>query len=258
MSRRSAEFKKRLQRGEAVVGAWLSLNDISIAEIMATTGFDYILIDTEHATFDLASLKNTLIAFNGVITVPIVRVAWNDPVRIKQVLDMGADGIVAPMVRTVDDVKALVAACKYPPAGIRGFGPLRASNYYRNIENYRANSNDEVFIMPQIEHIDTVALVDEFLDSGVDAICLGPNDLSGSLGLLGQFNERSVKKAIDQVLATAKARNAAVCPGVTASLKDQAKWLKKGVRMLLATSDVELLTAGAQSALDMTRAKYLA
>ena len=93
--------------------------------------------------------------------------------------------------------------------------------------------------------------------AGVDAICLGPNDLSGSMGMLGQFNERRVKNAIDKVLATAKARNAAVCPGVTESLRDQAKWVKKGVRMLLATSDVELLTAGAEKALSATRTKYV-
>jgi len=257
MSERSANLKIRLQRGETVIGAWLSLSNISVAEIMATTGFDYLLIDTEHAAFDLGTLQQVLVAFNGVTTVPIVRVAWNDPVRIKQVLDMGADGIVAPMVKTVDDVKALIAACKYPPAGQRGFGPLRASNYYRNIKDYWEKINVEVFIMPQIEHIDTVPLVDEFLDAGVDAICLGPNDLSGSMGMLGQFNESKVRNAIDKVLAVAKARNAAVCPGVTASLRDQAKWVKKGVRMLLATSDVELLTVGATKALNATRDKYM-
>ena len=257
MSARCAKLKQRLKRGETVVGAWLSLTDISIAEIMATTGFDYILIDSEHSTFDLEALKRSLVAFNGVSTVPIVRVAWNDQVRIKQVLDMGADGIVAPMVKTVEEVKALISACKYPPEGTRGFGPLRASNYYREIAAYKGSINDDVFIMPQIEHIETVSLVDEFLAAGVDAICLGPNDLSGSMGMLGQLGERKVRNALDQILATAKARNAPVCPGVTASIRDQAKWVKKGVRMLLATSDVELLAVGAQTALQQTRAKYV-
>ncbi|MFO1350485.1 MAG: aldolase/citrate lyase family protein [Gammaproteobacteria bacterium] len=257
MSQRSLNLKQKLRNGETVIGAWIALAHPVIADIMATTGFDYVLIDTEHGAFDLESLQMLIIAFNGSPTVPIVRVPWNDHVRIKQLLDIGAEGILAPLVKTVEECKALVAACKYPPAGIRGFGPHRPSNYYRAIDEYAAIANDAVFVMPQIEHIDTVKLVDPFIDTGVDAICIGPNDLSGSLGLLCQTSHPKVVKAIEAVLAAAKARGVAVCPGVSYGVEEQAWWVERGARMLLATWDIGLLAEGTRQALAETRAAFL-
>lgn len=251
---RTLALKRKLAAGGTVVGGWLSLNDPAAAEILARVGFDFLLIDTEHGPWDLQSLQNTLMGFNGTDTVPVVRVAWNDHVRIKQALDLGVEGILAPMVRTVDECRALVAACHYPPKGARGFGPRRASNYYRDLDAYIAASYDAIFVMPQIEDIATIDVLDEFLAvPGIDAVCIGPNDLSGTAGLLRQHEHPTVKGAVDRIIDTARARGLPVCLGINTPASAQAQWVARGVRVLLVTSDLELLAGGARNALRATQ-----
>ena len=175
------------------IGAWLSLTDPAAAEILGSTGFDYLIIDTEHGAWDLQPLQTAIMALNGTDTVPIVRAPWNDHVRIKQLLDLGVEGILAPMVRTVEECRDLVAACRYPPVGRRGFGPRRASNYYRDIKTYEARANEAIFVMPQIEDIATLDVLDDFLDvPGIDAVAIGPNDMSGTAGLFRDANHPTI------------------------------------------------------------------
>jgi 2-keto-3-deoxy-L-rhamnonate aldolase RhmA len=258
MSQRSLALKRQLRTGKTVFGAWLSIADTAVAEIMATSGFDYVIIDTEHAPWSLESLQLAVMAFKGEQTVPIVRVPWNDPVYIKQTLDLGADGILAPMVRNTEEAKALLTACRYPPAGIRGFGPRRASNYQRDTDDYVATANESIIVVPQIEDIRTVDVIDEILKLGVDAICIGPNDLSGSAGLLRQHEHPTVKNALDRILTAAQAHGIAVCAGITLPAEKQVDWIARGARMVLVTSDVELLVKGAASALESVRALHSA
>ena len=201
MSERALDLKRRLRDGATALGAWLSIADPAVAEIMAGAGFDYILIDTEHAPWSLESLQTTLLAFRGMPTVPIVRVPWNDQVHVKQALDVGADGVLAPMVRSAAEARALVAAAKYPPDGIRGFGPRRASDYGRNIDAYVTGANAATIVIPQIEDVGAAEAIDEILAvPGVDALCIGPNDLSGSAGVLRQHDHPVVRGAIDRIL----------------------------------------------------------
>ncbi len=175
MSARGMALKERLKAGAVAYGAWLSIADPVVAEIMAGAGLDYVMIDTEHAPWSLERLQTALMAFRGVETVPIVRVPWNDQVHVKQALDVGAEGILAPMVRTTAEASALVAACRYPPDGIRGFGPRRASDYGRDIEGYMALANRSTIVIPQIEDVRTVDEIEAILDlPGVDALCIGP------------------------------------------------------------------------------------
>jgi 4-hydroxy-2-oxoheptanedioate aldolase len=247
MSERSLALKRRLRDGETVFGAWLSIADPVVAEIMATSGFDYVLIDTEHAPWSLDALQTALMTFKGESTVPIVQV------HIKQALDLGADGILAPMVRTVEEARAFLSACKYPPAGTRGFGPRRASNYHRNTDEYVENANEGIIMMPQIEDVRTVDDIDKIIQLGVDALCIGPNDLSGSAGLLRQHDHPTVKGALDRILAAAKARGIAVCTGITLPADKQGEWIERGARMALVTSDIELLVNGTAAALKSVR-----
>ena len=252
--KRVSAFKQRLKAGEAVIGAWLSLTDPVAAELLARAGFDYLLIDTEHGAWDLIALQTTLMAFNGTSTVPVVRVPWNDHVCIKQMLDMGVEGIMAPMVRTVDDCRDLVRSCRYPPAGTRGFGPRRASNYYRDLDTYVAAANDAIFVMPQVEDIATVGVIDEFLAvPGIDAVAIGPNDLSGTTGLFRQHTHPTNKNAIDKIIARAKAAGVPVCLGINTKPAEQRELIARGVRILLATSDMELIAGGAREALEANR-----
>jgi 4-hydroxy-2-oxoheptanedioate aldolase len=251
--RRAMAFKQRLRDGGAVVGAWLSLNDPVAAEILGQIGFDFLLIDTEHCAWDLQSLQTVIMALNGTNTVPIVRVPWNDHVRIKQVLDLGAEGILAPMVRTVEECQALVAACHYPPDGARGFGPRRASNYYRDIDDYIAVANKAIFVMPQIEDIATLDVLDRFVAvPGIDAVCIGPNDLSGTMGLMRQTQHPTVRKALDRIIDTTAAAGLPVCLGVNSAASEQRDLVARGVRILLVASDLQLLSAGASTALQAT------
>jgi 4-hydroxy-2-oxoheptanedioate aldolase len=251
---RALALKRKLKAGGAIIGAWLSLNDPAVAEILARAGFDFLLIDTEHGAWDLVALQTTLMGFNGTDTVPIVRVAWNDHVRIKLALDIGAEGIMAPMVRTVAECGELVRACRYPPLGRRGLGPRRASNYYRNIDDYVAAANEALFVMPQIEDVATLDVLDEFLATpGIDAVAIGPNDLSGTTGHFRQHQHPANKAAIDAIIARGKAAGVPVCLGVNSRPEEQRELVARGVRVLLATSDYELLAGGGRRLLEANR-----
>jgi 2-keto-3-deoxy-L-rhamnonate aldolase RhmA len=250
---RPLALKRKLAAGGVVVGAWLSFSDPAVAEILGRTGFDFLIIDTEHGAWDLLPLQTTLMALNGSDTMPIVRVPWNDHVRIKQVLDLGVEGILAPMVRTVAECEALVAACRYPPAGRRGFGPRRASNYYRNLAEYERLANEAIFVMPQIEDVATLAVLDDFVKvRGIDAIAIGPNDMSGTAGLFRNAGHPEIVAAIDRICAAASAEGVPVCLGINTPASAQRGWVAKGVRILTVAADVELVAAGAGRALDET------
>ena len=251
---RSLALKKRFRAGETTFGAFVSFQDPGSAEIMAGTGFDWVFIDMEHSPFDLKSLQHVLMAFSGRSTVPIVRVPWNDRIRIKQALDLGAEGILVPMVSSPVEAQAAMAACKYPPMGIRGFGPWRASDYYRRTEEYIRRANDGIILIPQIEHEDGVRQIEEILEvPGIDAVCMGPMDLSGSMGILGQLEHPRVAEAIDRVLSAAKRRGLPVCVPMETSLETQLAWARKGANCVVAGEDHGLLRRAAAAALEQYR-----
>lgn len=252
---RSRALKRRLRAGETTFGAWVSFQDPGAAEIMAGTGYDWVFIDTEHSPFSLESLQHVLMAFNGRATVPIVRVPWNDRIRIKQVLDLGAEGILIPMVCSVKEAQDAVAACKYPPVGNRGFGPRRASDYYRDPEEYIRTANDGIIVVVQIEHEDGVRQVKEILDTpGIDVVCLGPMDLSGSMGILGHLDHPRVVEAIERVMAQAQERGLPVCVPMETSPEAQIAWARKGAGFVVAGEDHGLLRRAAADALNRYRA----
>jgi 2-keto-3-deoxy-L-rhamnonate aldolase RhmA len=251
---RTKKFKARLAAGETVIGAWLTIPDLSVAEIMAGAGFDYVIIDAEHAPWTVGEIQVALAGFAKSDTVLLVRVPWNDHVAIKQVLDAGIDGLVCPMVRTVEEARSLIAACRYPSAGTRGFGPRRASDYYKRARDYAAKANDELVIVPQIEDARYLRELDGILAlDGVDAICLGPADFSGSLGRLLDWAHPEVAGPLDTVLAKAKAKGIAVCTGIVVPPEAVPEWAAKGARMPLVAADIGLLIDGAASLLSRTR-----
>jgi 2-keto-3-deoxy-L-rhamnonate aldolase RhmA len=255
MSLRSAELKRRIVAHEAVIGAWLTLSGLNVAEIMAGAGFDWLMIDTEHSVFDLSELQVTLSAFRGVSTVPFVRVAANDPARIKHALDVGAEGIVIPNIDNAEQAQRAVGACKYPPAGYRGYGPRRASDYYRDIDRYIETANRDLFVILQIESAQGVEQIDAILEvPGIDIIFLGPQDLSGSFGLLRQTNHSNVIDALTKVKTACRGRNMAVCSGAfDASLAP--KLIEEGVRVLLSSFDDALLRNAAEATVAKLRAE---
>ncbi|HZP20111.1 MAG TPA: aldolase/citrate lyase family protein [Bauldia sp.] len=254
MLRRPLALKEKLRNGGVAIGAWLTITDGAAAEIFGRTGFDFVIVDSEHGgAWDLKATHDMLMALNGTDTVPIVRAPWNDHVRIKQLLDLGVEGILAPMVNSVEECKALVAACRYPPLGRRGLGPRRASNYYRNTEEYLAVANSAIFVMPQIEHIDVIPMLDQYLAvSGIDAVAIGPNDMAGTAGVFGNRRHPKIEAAVDAICAQSSKRGIPVFLGINTPASEQRMWVRKGVRILTVAGDHDLLASGATAALRAT------
>lgn len=244
-------LKRKLEAGKVCFGTWVSFTDPCLTELLGGSGFDFLLMDPEHSPMNIETIQLNIMATKGSDTVPIIRMAWNDPVLIKFVLDAGAGGVLAPMVCSADEARRAVAACKYPPAGIRGFGPRRPSNYSRiAAEEYIKRANEDLVILVQIEHIKGVENIKEILAvPGLCGIFIGANDLSGSMGLLGQPGHPKVVNAIDTILAEAK--KAGIPAGLCLPAPEEAQdWVNRGVQFMTLSEDMEFLTKGSQDILE--------
>jgi len=201
-------LKQKLKNNELTIGSWITIGHPNVVEIMSTAGFEWLCIDMEHTSIDLNTahiLINTIQANN---MKSLVRVAKNEEVIIKKVLDMGADGIIVPMIKNKDEAKKAVDYAKYPPIGKRGVGLYRAQNYGIGFDEYKKWVNEELVIIAQIEHIEAVENIDEILQiEGIDGTIIGPYDLSGSMGMPGEYNKKEVKEAIKKVELACKKYN---------------------------------------------------
>jgi len=194
-------FKQALKQGDtAQIGLWLGLANSYTAELLAGAGFDWLLVDAEHAPNDLQTILGQLQAIAPYPSHPIVRPPWPDAVRIKQILDLGAQTILAPMVETGEQAADVVAATRYPPQGIRGVGSAlaRASGFNRMPE-YLQTANDEICVLIQIETPKGVENLDDILAvEGVDGVFIGPSDLSASMGYIGNPGHPDVQQVIEE------------------------------------------------------------
>lgn len=203
-------LKTRLRAGEASIGSWLSVAHPTIGEVMGQAGFDWLIADMEHGILSLEALQSLMIAVAGAGTTPMVRVAWNDPVRIKQVLETAPLGLVIPQVNSAAEAEAAVRAASYPPRGIRGIGCQRGAGFGAWFGEYLQHAHEELLIVVQIEHEQAVANIDEIVAvEGVDVVFVGANDLSASMGLIGQTGHARVQDAIRRVLGAARERGIA-------------------------------------------------
>ena len=252
--RNAAAFRAKLANGDVAFGTAISFTDATVTEALSDV-LDFVWIDMEHGPLSLETVQAHLMATRGSQTAGLVRVAWNDAVLIKPVLDMGADGIIVPMVRTPQEARKAVAACKYPPAGVRGFGPRRASDYARRGgPAFCRESNEEVLTFVQIEHVDAVENLDEILaTSGLSGIALGPNDLAASMGHTGEPAHPEVMAAIETTIAKARRAGLFVGIGSGQTPEDLARWIKLGVQWLSMGGDFTLLTSAAAEAIRRTR-----
>jgi 4-hydroxy-2-oxoheptanedioate aldolase len=201
-------FKTALKSGaRAQIGLWLGLTDPVCAEICAGAGFDWLLIDGEHAPNDVRSILAQLQAVASYPAHPIVRPVAGDVQLIKQLLDIGAQTLLVPMVESAEQAKLLVAAMRYPPAGIRGVGAaLARASQWNRVTNYLHEANDQMCLLVQVEtrlgleNLDAIAAVD-----GVDGVFIGPSDLSAALGHLGKPGHADVQKAIEDAIRRIRA-----------------------------------------------------
>lgn len=254
------KVRAKAERGEAIVGANTVLSDASISEMFGLAGCDYVWIDMEHASFAHKEVEQHIMACHAGNTAAFVRIPWNDQVMVKRVLDMGPDGIIFPLIRTYEEALEAVRACQYPPKGIRGWNPLRALEYGLADQNwYVENADRLVWKIMMIEHIDAVNDIDRILSiPEIDAIIIGPSDLSGSMGKLHRNNTEEFWAAIRKVCEAAKKYGkvvgTALPPNCPKDLMN--KWLDHGVQMFSVGQDAFLLSRMLKDNLDAARAIY--
>lgn len=198
----SAAFAERLRQRELLLGTIVTLRAPEVAEVLSTGGLDWLFVDTEHAALDFLAAQTLLQAAR----VPcIVRVADGGEATLKKALDIGAAGVVVPMVNTAQQASAIVSFCKYPPRGVRGVGLARAQGYGFDFQRYVRTADDATVVCVQCEHVAAVEAIDRIVAvDGVDAVFVGPYDLSGSMGRLGEVEHPDVLAAIASVAEACK------------------------------------------------------
>ena len=199
------QLKSKLAQSEITIGSWITLGHPSIAEIMATAGFDWLVLDMEHSVLELSEIQMLIQVLDMRKCPAIVRLTSNHPDQIKRVMDAGANGIMVPMIKSAADAEAAVQSVYYPPRGKRGVGLARAQGYGAEFQQYRDWLEKNAVIVAMIEHIDAVNAIDSILSvDGIDAYIIGPYDLSGSMGHIGELNHPEVASAIEKVLEAGK------------------------------------------------------
>lgn len=239
-------FKRALAQHRAQIGLWAALADAYVTELLATTGFDWLLIDGEHAPNDLRSTLAQLQAVAPHPTHPIVRPVRNDAAIIKQLLDIGAQTLLVPMIENADEARAAVAATRYPPHGVRGVGSaLARASRWNGSADYLHHAASELCVLVQVESVHALAQLDAIASvEGVDGVFFGPADLSASMGLLGQPASPRVREAICKGMRAVRAQGKGA--GVLAADPAIAtEYIEAGATFVAVGSDVALLARGA-------------
>jgi 4-hydroxy-2-oxoheptanedioate aldolase len=240
-------FKRALRAGKPQIGLWSSLSSNYTVEVIAGTGFDWILLDTEHSPNDLESLLTQLQAAAPYPTHPVVRVPWNDMVTIKRVLDIGAQSILIPYVSNAEEARAAVSYTRYPTAGVRGVaGTTRASRFGR-VKDYAKRAHEEICVLVQVENQEGLDNLDAIVAvEGIDGVFIGPADLHASLGHLGEIANPRIMPVIEDALR--RIRKGGKAPGIlTPSEENARRQLQAGALFVAVGSDVGLLARGAEA-----------
>jgi 4-hydroxy-2-oxoheptanedioate aldolase len=248
------KFKARLLEGNLQFGLWVALTDPMAVEISAAAGFDWLLIDAEHAPFELPSVASALQAVAPYETSPIVRPPVGDAVLIKKLLDIGVQTLLVPMVDSAGQAEMLVRATRYPPRGIRGVGTSMArAARWNHVKDYLHQADDEICLIVQVESATAVENLDEIVAvEGVDAVFIGPSDLAASLGHLGNPGHPDVMDVIGQSFKTI--REAGKAAGVLAVVPELAgKFAEQGATFIGGGVDTALLAGATRALADSMR-----
>ena len=201
------EIRSALRSGKPTIGSWMQIPDSTVAEIMGRAGYDWIAVDLEHGSFSIQSLPEIFRALEFEGVAPFVRVAQAEPKDIKQALDAGANGLILPMIATGEQLSNAIAWALYPPRGKRGVGYCRANKFGKDLDSYMKDS-EELIIVAQIEHILALNNLDDILQvKGLDAIMVGPYDLSGSMDITGNFQHARFVQAMNSIFSKAQEYN---------------------------------------------------
>lgn len=227
-------LRQRLRQGEFLLGSHINSIDPTLTECMGQTGIDYIWVDTEHTAIDYQTLQLHLIAARASGCPAMVRIPWNESYFAKRVLEMGPDAIVFPMIRSLEEAKKAISACRYPPEGDRSFGPIRAACYGAIGVREFVETLEPPCCFLQVEHMDAVEALEDILAlPGLDGLILGPCDLSGSLNRLGQLDDPQLNQVIDTVIQTCQHHNIPI--GVSLGLGSSdglLRWKQRGIQFM--------------------------
>ena len=246
-------LKSLMEGGLPAIGSWISSTDPYAVEMIADLGFDWLLIDTEHTPLSRDNLRSILTAMRGSASTPVVRLSSNALDHFQTALDLGAEGVVVPMINTRSDAAQAVRFCRYPPVGIRGFAPIRASRYLENLSEYISQANSAVSLIVQIETPEAASNIEEILTTeGINGIFIGPSDLASFMGLPAQTGHPKVVQVMDAVIARARAH---LIPfGLPTWSEDEClSFVRKGGQLLTVGSDLHYLSTAAKRRLSGVR-----
>lgn len=246
-------FKRAIREGRRQVGIWNSLCSEVAAEVLATAGYDWALLDMEHSPSSLNTVLHQLQAYQAGTTTPVVRPAWNDPVLVKPLLDMGAYSLLFPMVQSAEEAERAVRSTRYPPRGVRGVSLSQRGNRYGRVTDYLERVGEEICVLVQIETRQALSRVREIAEvEGVDGVFFGPADLSADMGLIGQMGHEKVTAAIKEGVAGVRA--AGKPSGTLMGTPEQAlMWFEEGMSFIACGSDQNFLARGAEASLAAIR-----
>jgi 2-dehydro-3-deoxyglucarate aldolase len=242
-------LKRKLARNEVTLGTWVTTGNSDVAEVLAWSGFDWLIFDMEHGPLDISTMEIMAQAVSAAPSFPVARVPSNDPVHVKRALDLGIPGVMIPYVNTKDEAIRAVGSAKYPPSGIRGVAPRRASMFGLEWDEYLKNANDQVLTVIQIETVEAVKNVEEILKvKGIDVLFVGPLDLSFSAGFPSQTTHPEVQSLIRSVAKAAE--KAGVATGIHSSPGQIRYYAEMGFRFIASGGDTDFLLEGAKKIID--------
>jgi 2-keto-3-deoxy-L-rhamnonate aldolase RhmA len=249
------ELKAVWHSGKPSFGAWITGSDPSIVAAVCNAGYEWVFVDGEHCPYGPEQLREVINTIRARDVVPIVRVADNQAWMVKQVLDLGAEGVVVPLLMTADDARRAVAACRYPPRGMRGFNPRDATNCFADLDDYCKTIDERVVAVVQVEHATAVENLDAILATpGIDAVLIGPADLSYSLGYPRQPRHPAVEAAIVTTIHKCNAAGVPVGITVMGGPDDFRYWLSQGLTYITLGFDFDWVTQGGRRVLEEMRA----
>ena len=242
------DLHPRIAEGRFALGTWITLLDPAVPELLAGAGFDLFIVDGEHGPGSTADLARTLMATRASGVPVLFRVGANEPVRIMHALDAGASGVVVPQIRTVADAQRAAAWCRYPPVGLRGIAPRRASGYGRGTAGYMAAANELVTCCVQIETREALTDLDAILAvPGIDTVLIGPNDLAAALGHTGELGHPDVEAAIRHIADRGRAAGVPVGAWTASTAQARAR-REQGLSWATVGADYGFMVAAADAA----------
>jgi len=250
---KAKSFKVRISKGEVCLGAQIALSDPAVAEILGRVGYDWLVIDTEHTASSTATVRAMLQAAAASKAVVLARPLRLDPDEIRRLLDLGSQGIFCPFINTREEASTLVRACRYPPSGTRGYGPRRAGVYGLDSDEYFQKSNEAVICVAIIESKSAIENIESIVSvEGIDGVCIGPMDLSISLGIFKQFGHPTYLSAYEQVRQACHRFNKAMGTACY-SLEHARECVTLRAPLLLVGGDDQYLTAEARHWIETLR-----